>query len=172
MLPGGGLGRLLNEMHAFRHALDHKCRSELCLGAPDLALWCFAHSDDAEAFRKRGFDRWMDPETITGGPMPRGGGQIGPKLVRPGSPPEGCPAPRRGVATGPQSRQGGRWWALAGGEQTAAGQRVCNAVRAAWRGRGWTAKIGNFRERQGPVVERSEQLCNRLQISLDEPDTS
>ena len=53
VVPGKGLGRLLNDMHAFCADLDHKTRSELRLGAPDLALWCFTRVEDAVTFRLR-----------------------------------------------------------------------------------------------------------------------
>jgi hypothetical protein len=53
VVPGKGLGHLLNDMHAFCADLDHKTRSELRLGAPDLALWCFMRVEDAVAFRLR-----------------------------------------------------------------------------------------------------------------------
>src|SRR3954468_22601576 len=53
VVPGSGLGRLLNDMHAFCAALDHKTRSALQLGRPDLAVWCFARLEDAAAFRLR-----------------------------------------------------------------------------------------------------------------------
>jgi hypothetical protein len=64
VVPGKGLGRLLNEMHEFCRGRDHKPSSELRLGGSDLALWCFAHPDDAEAFR----DRFQDQAEIVPAP--------------------------------------------------------------------------------------------------------
>ena len=68
-VPGKGLGRLLNDIHAFCADLDHKTRSELRLGAPDLALWCFARAEDAVAFRLR-FRSQVEivktPESVSG----------------------------------------------------------------------------------------------------------
>ena len=37
-------------MYAFCADLDHKTCSEVRLGAPDLALWCFTRAEDAVAF--------------------------------------------------------------------------------------------------------------------------
>jgi hypothetical protein len=37
-------------------------------------------------------------------------------------------------------------------------------LRAARRGRGCTAKTGNLRKAQGPVIERSMRFCNRSQM--------
>jgi hypothetical protein len=52
IVPGTGLGHLLNEMLAFCQSagLDHKTRSELRLG-PDMMLWCFASAEDPAAFK-------------------------------------------------------------------------------------------------------------------------